>query len=159
MGSREAEGQGVTGRCCCTGVAHLKAIRWASYGVETQREVSARFLTWRDHPSLKEVVEPFWSPFSLVSCSEEFGNSSLDTSALSLLFASNSKPSFSGAICEPPINLPVHPPMLNAPTIVDFPGREETKHFILRKLFTACQPQATVEKDLFLPRSFQELNP
>ncbi|MEQ2235905.1 hypothetical protein ILYODFUR_006952 [Ilyodon furcidens] len=33
-----------------------------------------------DHPSLKEVVEPFWSPFSLVSCSREFGNSSLDTS-------------------------------------------------------------------------------
>ncbi|MEQ2231605.1 hypothetical protein ILYODFUR_002131 [Ilyodon furcidens] len=56
----------------------------------TQREASARFLTWRDHPSLKEVVEPFWSPFSLVSCSEEFGNSSL-------LSASNSKPSFSGA--------------------------------------------------------------
>ncbi|MEQ2249870.1 hypothetical protein ILYODFUR_034036 [Ilyodon furcidens] len=46
--------------------------------------------------TLKEVVEPFWSPFSLVSCSEEFGNSSLDTSALSLLSASNSKPSFSG---------------------------------------------------------------
>ncbi|MEQ2301441.1 hypothetical protein AMECASPLE_036028 [Ameca splendens] len=58
-----------------------------------------------DHPSLKEVVEPFWSPFSLVSCSEEFGNSSLDTSALSLLSVSSSKPSFSG---EPPINLPVH---------------------------------------------------
>ncbi|MED6283123.1 hypothetical protein CHARACLAT_005533 [Characodon lateralis] len=50
-----------------------------------------------DHPSLKEVVEPFWSPFSLVSCSGEFGNSSLDTLALSLLSASNSKPSFSRA--------------------------------------------------------------
>ncbi|MEQ2220796.1 hypothetical protein ILYODFUR_009177 [Ilyodon furcidens] len=55
-----------------------------------------------DHPLLKEVVEPFWSPFSLMSCSEEFGkssfgNSSSDTSALSLLSASNSKPSFSGA--------------------------------------------------------------
>ncbi|MEQ2251625.1 hypothetical protein ILYODFUR_013066, partial [Ilyodon furcidens] len=48
-------------------------------------------------PSLKEAVEPFWSPFSLMSCTEEFGNSSLDTSALSLLSASNSKPSFSGA--------------------------------------------------------------
>ncbi|MEQ2223686.1 hypothetical protein ILYODFUR_039168, partial [Ilyodon furcidens] len=33
----------------------------------------------------------------------------------------------------------------------EFPGREETKHFILRKLFTACRPQATVEKDLFPP--------
>ncbi|MEQ2317042.1 hypothetical protein AMECASPLE_038723 [Ameca splendens] len=88
--------QGVTGRCCCTGVAHLRAISWATYGVETQREASARFLTWRDHPSLKEVVEPFWSLFSLVSCSEEFGNSSFDTSALSLLSVSNSKPSFSG---------------------------------------------------------------
>ncbi|MEQ2309078.1 hypothetical protein AMECASPLE_034952, partial [Ameca splendens] len=32
-----------------------------------------------------------------------------------------------------------------------FPGREETKHYILRKLVTACQPQATVEKDLFPP--------
>ncbi|MED6240431.1 hypothetical protein ATANTOWER_021010 [Ataeniobius toweri] len=87
--------QGVTGRCCCTGVPHLTAISWATY--ETQREASARFLTWRDHPSLTEVVEPFWSPFSLISCSEEFGNSSLDTSALSLLSAPNSKPSFSGA--------------------------------------------------------------
>ncbi|MEQ2270031.1 Voltage-dependent N-type calcium channel subunit alpha-1B, partial [Xenotaenia resolanae] len=37
---------GVTGRCCCTGVAHLRAIRWATYGVETQKEASARFLTW-----------------------------------------------------------------------------------------------------------------
>ncbi|MEQ2301239.1 hypothetical protein AMECASPLE_033825 [Ameca splendens] len=34
---------------------------------------------------------------------------------------------------------------------VEFPGREETKHFILRKLFTACQPQATLEKDFFSP--------
>ncbi|MEQ2166967.1 hypothetical protein GOODEAATRI_033889 [Goodea atripinnis] len=89
--------QGVTGRCCCTGVAHLRAISWATYGVETQKEASARLLTWRDHPLLKEVVEAFWSLFSLVSCSEEFGNSSLDTSALSLLSASNSKPSYSGA--------------------------------------------------------------
>ncbi|MED6252371.1 hypothetical protein ATANTOWER_010772 [Ataeniobius toweri] len=89
--------QGVTARCCCTGVAHLRPISWATYGVETQREASACFLIWRDHPSLKDVTEPFWSPFSLVSCSEEFGNSSLDTSALSLLSASNSKPSFSGA--------------------------------------------------------------
>ncbi|MED6237515.1 hypothetical protein ATANTOWER_026574 [Ataeniobius toweri] len=38
--------QGVTGRCCCTGVAHLRAISWATFGVETQREASARFLTW-----------------------------------------------------------------------------------------------------------------
>ncbi|MED6282310.1 hypothetical protein CHARACLAT_030813, partial [Characodon lateralis] len=83
--------QGVTARCCCTGVAHLRAISWATYGVETQREASACFLTWSDHPLLKEVVEPLWSPFSLVSCSEEFGNSSLNTSALSLLSASNSK--------------------------------------------------------------------
>ncbi|MEQ2202248.1 hypothetical protein XENOCAPTIV_021790 [Xenoophorus captivus] len=89
--------QGVIGRCCCTGVAHLRAISWTTYGVETQRDVSDRFLTWHDHPSVKEVVEPFWSPFSLVSCSEEFGNSSFDTSALSLLSASNAKPSFSGA--------------------------------------------------------------
>ncbi|MEQ2305255.1 hypothetical protein AMECASPLE_035932 [Ameca splendens] len=50
-----------------------------------------------DQPFLKEVVESLWSPFSLVSCSEEFGNSGLDTSALSLHSASNSKPSFSGA--------------------------------------------------------------
>ncbi|MEQ2241155.1 hypothetical protein ILYODFUR_022488 [Ilyodon furcidens] len=50
-----------------------------------------------DHALLKEVVEPFWSPFSLALCSEEFGKSSLNTSALSLLSASNSKPSFSGA--------------------------------------------------------------
>ncbi|MEQ2312070.1 hypothetical protein AMECASPLE_027225 [Ameca splendens] len=88
--------QGVTSRCCCTGVTHLRAINWATYGVETQREASARFLTWPDLPLLKEVVESLWSPFSLVSCSEEFGNSSLDTSALSLHSASNSKPSFSG---------------------------------------------------------------
>ncbi|MEQ2257087.1 hypothetical protein ILYODFUR_030932, partial [Ilyodon furcidens] len=40
---------------------------------------------------------------------------------------------------------------LNSPTIGELPGREETKHFILRKLFTAFQPQATVEKDLFSP--------
>ncbi|MED6233922.1 hypothetical protein ATANTOWER_019112 [Ataeniobius toweri] len=46
---------------------------------------------------LKEAVESLWSPVSLVSCSEEFGNSSLDTPALSLYSASNSKPSFSGA--------------------------------------------------------------
>ncbi|KAK5609081.1 hypothetical protein CRENBAI_016061 [Crenichthys baileyi] len=44
---------------------------------------------------LKEAVESLWSPVSLVSCSVEFGNSSLD--ALSLYFASYSKPSFSGA--------------------------------------------------------------
>ncbi|MED6249414.1 hypothetical protein ATANTOWER_013722, partial [Ataeniobius toweri] len=87
--------QGVTSRCCCTGVAHLRAISWASYGVETQKEASARFLTWRDQPLLKEVVESLWSPFSLVSCSEEFGNSSLDASALSLHSASNCRPSFS----------------------------------------------------------------
>ncbi|MED6268009.1 hypothetical protein CHARACLAT_017915, partial [Characodon lateralis] len=96
-GNKVKTTKGVTGRCCCTGVAHLRAISWATYGVGTQKEVSARFLTWRDHPSLKEVVEPFWSPFSLVSCSEEFGNSSLDTSAPSLLSVSNSKPSLSGA--------------------------------------------------------------
>ncbi|MEQ2222640.1 hypothetical protein ILYODFUR_028381 [Ilyodon furcidens] len=46
---------------------------------------------------LKEAVESFWSPVSLVSCSEEFGNCSLDSPALSLHSASNSKPSFSGA--------------------------------------------------------------
>ncbi|KAK5608028.1 hypothetical protein CRENBAI_005888 [Crenichthys baileyi] len=34
--------EGVTGRCCCTDVAHLKAISWVTYGVETQRE-AARF--------------------------------------------------------------------------------------------------------------------
>ncbi|MED6267871.1 hypothetical protein CHARACLAT_016483 [Characodon lateralis] len=84
---------GVNGRCYCTGVAHLRAISGATYGVETRRQLVFSL----DHPSLKEVVEPFWSPFSLVSCSEEFRNSSLDTSALSLLSASNSKPSFSGA--------------------------------------------------------------
>ncbi|MED6258202.1 hypothetical protein ATANTOWER_004252 [Ataeniobius toweri] len=33
-------------------------------------------------------------------------NSSLDTSALSLLSTSNSKPSFSGVTLEPPVNLP-----------------------------------------------------
>ncbi|MED6291704.1 hypothetical protein CHARACLAT_026286 [Characodon lateralis] len=44
---------------------------------------------------LKEAVETVWSPLSLVSCSEECGNSSLDV--LSLHSASNSKPSFSGA--------------------------------------------------------------
>ncbi|MEQ2290513.1 hypothetical protein AMECASPLE_004009 [Ameca splendens] len=60
-----------------------------------QREASAHFLTQHDPPLLKEVVESLWSPFSLVSCSEEFGSSSLDGPALSLHSASNSKPSFS----------------------------------------------------------------
>ncbi|KAK5613648.1 hypothetical protein CRENBAI_018277 [Crenichthys baileyi] len=46
---------------------------------------------------LKEAVETVWSSVSLVSCSEECGNSSLDIPALSLHSASNSKPSFSGA--------------------------------------------------------------
>ncbi|MEQ2221247.1 hypothetical protein ILYODFUR_013832, partial [Ilyodon furcidens] len=41
----------------------------------------------------KEAVESFWSPVSLVSCSEEFGNSSLDAPALSLHSASITKSS------------------------------------------------------------------
>ncbi|MED6262329.1 hypothetical protein ATANTOWER_017802 [Ataeniobius toweri] len=45
----------------------------------------------------KAAVESLWSPVSLVSCSEEFGSSSLDPPALTLHSASNSKPSFSGA--------------------------------------------------------------
>ncbi|MED6246067.1 hypothetical protein ATANTOWER_012333 [Ataeniobius toweri] len=90
--------QGVTGRCCCTGLAHLRAISWVSYGVETQREASARFFSLGVvNLLLKEAMESFWSPVSLMSCSEEFGNSSLDAPALSLHSDSNFKPSFSGA--------------------------------------------------------------
>ncbi|MEQ2257492.1 hypothetical protein ILYODFUR_035367 [Ilyodon furcidens] len=53
----------LTARCCCIGVAHLSAISWASYGVETQREASAPCLTWRNLPSTEESHGIF-----LVSC-------------------------------------------------------------------------------------------
>ncbi|MEQ2193204.1 hypothetical protein XENOCAPTIV_026219 [Xenoophorus captivus] len=56
---------------------------------------------WSGNPEinlvLKAAVETVWSPVSLVSCSEECGNSSLDAPALRLQSASNSKPNFSRA--------------------------------------------------------------
>ncbi|MED6246797.1 hypothetical protein ATANTOWER_023783 [Ataeniobius toweri] len=86
---------------CCSSESNQLGYLWSGNpegGVSLFSLISLFFsLCLADHPSLKKVVEPFWSPFSLVSCSEEFGNSSLDTSALTLLFAFNSKPSFSGA--------------------------------------------------------------
>ncbi|MED6255641.1 hypothetical protein ATANTOWER_012605 [Ataeniobius toweri] len=76
---------------CCSSESNQLGYLWSG---NPELGVSSFFSL--AHPLLKEVVEPFWSPFSFVSCSEEFGDPSLDTSALSLLCASNSKPSFSG---------------------------------------------------------------
>ncbi|MED6283815.1 hypothetical protein CHARACLAT_012787 [Characodon lateralis] len=103
---------------------------------------------------LKVAVESLWSPVSLVSCSEEFGNSSLDNPALSVHSASNSKPH----------HQPACPPSVNSPTTVEFPRRKETQAKKYSNsphiLCTSHQLQATVEKYLLLPpRPYQELNP
>ncbi|MEQ2178322.1 hypothetical protein GOODEAATRI_012830 [Goodea atripinnis] len=71
----------------------------------------------------KEAVESFWSPVSLVSCSEEFGNSSLNAPALSLHSASITKPS--SQELPRPNHQPVCPPSnVIAPTSVELPGRK-----------------------------------
>ncbi|MEQ2283276.1 hypothetical protein AMECASPLE_009510 [Ameca splendens] len=54
--------QSVTGRCCCTGVANLSAISWASYGLETQRDGQLVFSLGVIYLLPKEAVESYWSP-------------------------------------------------------------------------------------------------
>ncbi|KAK5611988.1 hypothetical protein CRENBAI_004374 [Crenichthys baileyi] len=118
--------EGVTGRCWCTGVAHLGVISWASYGVETQREASACFLTWCGQPSTEGSCGIF-----LVSCF-----TCVMIRGVWKLQPRRTTP-------EPPlcfqlqtqllksrlnltINLPVHPPTLSLQPLWSFSEEKET---------------------------------
>ncbi|MEQ2286036.1 hypothetical protein AMECASPLE_038098, partial [Ameca splendens] len=116
---------GDTGRCCCTGVAHLKAISWASYGVETQREESARFLTWRDQPSTEGSCGN-----CLVSCFTRVmfrGVWKLQPRRPEPPLCFQLQPQLLRSRLNLTISLPVHPPTLFLQPLWSFPEEKKTQ--------------------------------
>ncbi|KAK5604673.1 hypothetical protein CRENBAI_013332 [Crenichthys baileyi] len=99
--------------------------------------------------------------FSLVSCSEEFGNSSLNAPALSLHSASNSKPSHLNLT----INLPVHP-LLTLTLQPQWRFLEEKKHkrrnkaiHLPKTVHSLSASSQRGKKDLLPPPAFPRTQP
>ncbi|MEQ2306540.1 hypothetical protein AMECASPLE_009326 [Ameca splendens] len=71
---------------------------------------------------LKEAVETVWLPVSLMSCSEECGNSSPEPPLCFKLQTQLLRSRLS-----PTINLPVHPPTLTLQLLWSFPEEKKTQ--------------------------------
>ncbi|MED6253068.1 hypothetical protein ATANTOWER_021757 [Ataeniobius toweri] len=113
--------QGVTGSCCCTGVSHLRAISWASYGVETPEGGPCRSTFTEGScgiPLVSVFTRVMFRGVWKLQPRRPSPEPPLCFQLQTQLLISHLKTSHQ-AVC-PPSNV-------KSPTIEEFPGKEETQ--------------------------------